>query len=130
MYAAFDGKVMAFKYFSTAGGIDYDKVLKHFKDQASGSRNSVVLAGKKRKIVLVNAEEKEEKKKNEDIHRLEVVDPVKSTVDRAKSELRRTIIKERGGDADRHSQPGRKRKTVVKEAHRRTKRARDVFEDE
>jgi len=120
---------MAFEYYSTAGGLDYDRVLKHFKDQASGSKNTVVLTGMKMKRNIVLVDTRSENVGDSGSPRLKVVDPIQNTVNQANSELKNTIIKERDDATENHSVPGqsRKRKSVGAEVLKRTKRARGIF---
>ena len=125
---------MAFKYYSTGAGLNYKRVLKHFQDQASGEKNTVILTGKKRNknLILVDSLTDKNTTKNEEMPSLEVVDPVKRTVSQATSELRNSIIKEDETESGYHSsnRSDRKRKTTAGyEARKRTKRAKDVFNE-
>ena len=116
---------MAFKYYSTAGVFDYDRVLKHFQHQASGGKSSVMITGQKknRNLVIVNSRTSAG---------LEVVDPVQSSVNQAGSKLENSVIKDQDPSPEAHSSlnKSKKRKSVGAEIRKRTKRAKDIFSED
>lgn len=92
------------KYFSVDGGLSYKKLLKHFQDQAKGSRNISLIndynsirgtaAGFRRprfhgSLVLVDMGDSGENlnKRGENIPKVEVVDPTEGDRRRAEAQV-------------------------------------------
>lgn len=145
------------KYYSTDGALSYNRLLKHFKDQANGARNVGLMSdhgairdtrsGMRRprfrgSLVLVDMGDKKDtvNQRGEHVPKVEVIDHTEADRRRAVAQATKENRQVNNGDVQKkpqsrnHRQGGNTRKrrkpTTSKDTPTKqsTKRAKDIFD--